>query len=525
MAQSPFQRTKLGGRPLTDWLLGNKWDLTLSEKIFDEHLERQGIAGAVREIARHYRAVHQFEDRDVTIDPDPDAEPLKVPTVANQPYEPPPGSAGRLYELAEYLYRQRTFSRNAFGPEDGTGPVTYGSILDHIEKEIGEVGAGEGKDLEEWIDIVTLAFDGAWRCALLDTGRGTKRRPSPGEIAQALFDKLTKNISRTWPDWRKAPRDGKAIEHIRTGPHGERVIDMPTTGKDQQLAIQAEEITVLHQRLDTALACAASWERECRHVEQKLLTESDRLRDLRKEYARTELENRRLGDVATVNTEIIAKQVAELARLQRIIDEQEDTIRDRNQTIARLEAGLPADGAPPPLRRSTYVPPSPDALRAGDVSFFAPQRRKEDATDTGNRDYYGGANNIYEAIKVITAWGLNFNLGSAIKYILRPGKSLTLQHRVEDLVKAKRYLEFEIARIGQTGVGGLGLNPSPSGTGSNPSGNAGPGMHVGASGSVFGGAANFRPDPSTPPVPNAALDAPPPIAGTPANEPPFRQEW
>ena len=36
--------------------------------------------------------------------------------------------------------------------------------------------------------------------------------------------------------------------------------------------------------------------------------------------------------------------------------------------------------------------------------------------------HYGGENNPYEAIKVIEAWSLNFNLGNAVKYISRAGK-------------------------------------------------------------------------------------------------------
>jgi len=59
--------------------------------------------------------------------------------------------------------------------------------------------------------------------------------------------------------------------------------------------------------------------------------------------------------------------------------------------------------------------------------------------------HYGGANNTYEAIKVIEAWELNFSLGNVVKYISRAGKkenTIALQ----DLLKAKKYLEFEIAK-------------------------------------------------------------------------------
>jgi len=33
--------------------------------------------------------------------------------------------------------------------------------------------------------------------------------------------------------------------------------------------------------------------------------------------------------------------------------------------------------------------------------------------------HYGGKDNPYEAIKVIEAWGLNYNLGNALKYIFK----------------------------------------------------------------------------------------------------------
>ena len=37
-------------------------------------------------------------------------------------------------------------------------------------------------------------------------------------------------------------------------------------------------------------------------------------------------------------------------------------------------------------------------------------------------EHYGGADNEYEAIKVIDAWGLGFSLGNTVKYISRAGK-------------------------------------------------------------------------------------------------------
>ena len=58
--------------------------------------------------------------------------------------------------------------------------------------------------------------------------------------------------------------------------------------------------------------------------------------------------------------------------------------------------------------------------------------------------HYGGEGNLYEAIKVIDAWELNFNLGNTIKYISRAGKKIDI---VEDLEKASWYLNRELNKL------------------------------------------------------------------------------
>lgn len=58
--------------------------------------------------------------------------------------------------------------------------------------------------------------------------------------------------------------------------------------------------------------------------------------------------------------------------------------------------------------------------------------------------HYGGADNPYEAIKVIEAWNLGFNLGNSVKYISRAGKK---GDRIEDLRKARWYLDREISNM------------------------------------------------------------------------------
>jgi hypothetical protein len=99
---------------------------------------------------------------------------------------------------ALHLARQRAFSEHTFGP----GPRTAG-VLDHIRKELAEIAA-DPYDLGEWVDVIILALDGAWRA-----GHG------PQQIIDAIIAKQTRNEARAWPDWRTAPTD-RAIEHDRT---------------------------------------------------------------------------------------------------------------------------------------------------------------------------------------------------------------------------------------------------------------------------------------------------------------------
>jgi hypothetical protein len=58
--------------------------------------------------------------------------------------------------------------------------------------------------------------------------------------------------------------------------------------------------------------------------------------------------------------------------------------------------------------------------------------------------HYGGESNVYEAIKIIEAYNLNFSLGNVIKYTLRAGKKI---NEIEDLEKAKWYLDRHICNL------------------------------------------------------------------------------
>jgi hypothetical protein len=59
-------------------------------------------------------------------------------------------------------------------------------------------------------------------------------------------------------------------------------------------------------------------------------------------------------------------------------------------------------------------------------------------------NYYKNGN--FDVIDVANHFKMNFNLGNVLKYIVRAGKKDPKRH-LEDLTKAKEYLEREILHI------------------------------------------------------------------------------
>ena len=75
------------------------------------------------------------------------------------------------------------------------------------------------------------------------------------------------------------------------------------------------------------------------------------------------------------------------------------------------------------------------------------QGAKDSCKDNVNHPtWYGSKDDPYETIKVIEAWGLNFTLGNALKYISRAGKKDPTK-TIEDLRKALFYIQYEIDRL------------------------------------------------------------------------------
>ncbi len=119
---------------------------------------------------------------------------------AQQRYAKRYEASNGVFDLTRHLRRQIKFSSVAFG--SGFRPK---GIADHIRKELAEIEQ-DPYDLKEWVDVILLGLDGAWRSS-----------HTPEQICKALADKLAENESREWPDWRTADPN-KAIEHIKAPP-------------------------------------------------------------------------------------------------------------------------------------------------------------------------------------------------------------------------------------------------------------------------------------------------------------------
>lgn len=101
-----------------------------------------------------------------------------------------------MSDLQQHLDRQREWSLATFGEGLRTRQITS-----HIRKECDEI-EDRPASLEEWCDVIALAFDGCWRCGF-----------TIEDVAAELDRKLTVNINRKWPPIGKD--NGQPIEHVR----------------------------------------------------------------------------------------------------------------------------------------------------------------------------------------------------------------------------------------------------------------------------------------------------------------------
>ena len=72
------------------------------------------------------------------------------------------------------------------------------------------------------------------------------------------------------------------------------------------------------------------------------------------------------------------------------------------------------------------------------------QRQESNKEMVSHPDHYDVGDKTYEPYKVIASWDLNFNIGNAVKYLSRYKKKW---NPIEDLNKAKQYIDFEIERL------------------------------------------------------------------------------
>ena len=117
--------------------------------------------------------------------------------------------------LEQFIAKQIYVSSRAFGPNERSE-----GIRKHIESELLEIMGAESADerVQEWVDVIILGIDGAWRAAAHSAGeQGDMEEALSGiseQVASALEAKVEKNGRRKWPDWRTVGED-QPIEHVR----------------------------------------------------------------------------------------------------------------------------------------------------------------------------------------------------------------------------------------------------------------------------------------------------------------------
>lgn len=113
-----------------------------------------------------------------------------------------------LYTL---LLQQARWSKEVFGPY---GNKRAEGLVDHAAKEVDEILA-DVMDLEEWIDLMIIAMDGAM-CVAATRRNNTARSETLAaqDVEVMLLAKMEKNMFREWPA-REDQVPGKAVEHIR----------------------------------------------------------------------------------------------------------------------------------------------------------------------------------------------------------------------------------------------------------------------------------------------------------------------
>ena len=204
-----------------------------------------------------------------------------------------------VFDLIAHLRRQRAFSERTFGH----GTRSKG-IIDHIGKELREIEAAP-HDLTEWVDVVILALDGAWRAGY-----------TPEQIAAAIAAKQEKNEGRTYPDWRTMDPD-KAIEHDRTG----EPTPPPAATGDEALLAALDSISNAPKNCHKQYM--AQW---CERAAAALRQRGEELKEMRDDR---DSKRERINELETELEETMNGEQATLARSERggdDIDESSDAV-------------------------------------------------------------------------------------------------------------------------------------------------------------------------------------------------------
>lgn len=89
-----------------------------------------------------------------------------------------------MFDIKKFLEDQKSWSEIQFGK----GRRTIG-ICNHIRSELVEI-EDNPDDLEEWIDVLLLAFDATWRLGA-----------TPEDVVRTLLKKQRENMEkRKWGD-------------------------------------------------------------------------------------------------------------------------------------------------------------------------------------------------------------------------------------------------------------------------------------------------------------------------------------
>ena len=87
--------------------------------------------------------------------------------------------------IIDHIERQKQWSLETFGEGEKTE-----IIIDHIKEELQEISE-DPHNIEEWIDVIILALDGAWRAGYSAT-----------DICLAIAMKQRINEQREWQNYR-----------------------------------------------------------------------------------------------------------------------------------------------------------------------------------------------------------------------------------------------------------------------------------------------------------------------------------